>query len=109
MRKFIASAVAAAAILIPTSAARAAEPGQKCALTYGDADTIISLGASDCIVDYASEDAAVAAINQARADGLYVWHRDGFVVSDGLGGFVVRASVAPDPTTVPLEVVVSPA
>ena len=90
MRKFIAAAIAAAAITFPITAASAAEPGQKCALQYGADDVIVSPGANDCIVRYATLEAALAAVTQARADGEFVWYADGVIVPDG-GGFVVRA------------------
>lgn len=94
MRKILAAVSVAALSLLGlaggVATAGAAEPGQACALTYGADDVIISPGASDCIVRYATEDAALAAVAQARADGEFVWFADGVIVNDG-SGFVVRA------------------
>ena len=115
MRKFIASAVAAAAILIPASAARADQdpPAHNavlpCNIPVGQNDTIVSPGASDCIVQYASEADAAAVVHAALLDGRFVYSNDtgtGFISEQG-GQFVVR--VADTSPSKPLEVIFSPA
>jgi hypothetical protein len=91
--------------------AGATEPGQlPCTLGLeSDGSSLVtSPGANDCIVRYSTEDAALTAIYDARARGLYIWHLEGFIVPDS-GGFVVRASVATPDFEKPLEAIMSPA
>lgn len=95
MKKLIAAALAVAACSVFAVPAAHSED-LPCTLSVPlDGSYIVTPGADDCTVSYVTEDEALNAVYSARASGEYIFHENGFIVSDG-AYFTVRVSkVAP--------------
>ena len=116
IRLMLATAIAAGALLIPIGAATASQdpPAHNavlpCNLPVGQADTIVSPGLHDCIVQYASLSDAAAVVHTAMVEGRTVFSNSsetGFIETTGAGpdtAYVVRVadpSAGLAPVTIP--------